>query len=255
MSSDYAVLAPIYDRIDMSGFAETMTPRLLNYAQRNDWLGRRVLDLGCGTGTSTHWFAQRGYNVVSVDHNPAMLERLHEGLRDHAPQVTVQEMDVRELDALELTQTIDMTVAFGLMNEMENLRDLERVLKSVGGHLQPDKYFIFDMYTIQGLTELGQAGDRLIHDDPGLVVFRRSTYDFERQIADLDYIIFEAQSDMGWTRDGADVSLRAYPVQAVATLLRRSGFEMVGILDTDVNQVEDLVTVNVPRVVFVYRKV
>ena len=34
----------------------------------------RVVDIGCGTGWSTHWFANRGYDATGVDLNPDVFE-------------------------------------------------------------------------------------------------------------------------------------------------------------------------------------
>lgn len=38
--------------------------------------GARVLDLACGSGRHTHWFAQRGAHVVAVDRNAEALAAL-----------------------------------------------------------------------------------------------------------------------------------------------------------------------------------
>ena len=74
MSDDYAVLASIYETLGMANFAETLTPRLLDYAQSHDWIGRRAVDLGCGTGASVRWFANHGYNITGIDLSPSMLQ-------------------------------------------------------------------------------------------------------------------------------------------------------------------------------------
>jgi len=48
--------------------------------------GARVLDLGCGTGISARLFASRGYHVVAIDPNEAMLQkaRAHGGNVEYA---------------------------------------------------------------------------------------------------------------------------------------------------------------------------
>lgn len=36
--------------------------------------GAKILDLGCGSGRDSKYFAQRGYDVVAVDPSPAMCD-------------------------------------------------------------------------------------------------------------------------------------------------------------------------------------
>src|SRR5690606_26816745 len=69
----YAALADVYDRAGLADFAAQATPHYLAFVQSLDWAGRRVLDLGCGTGISAAWLAQNGYRVVGIDNNPYML--------------------------------------------------------------------------------------------------------------------------------------------------------------------------------------
>ena len=75
MTRDYAVLAPHYQRIGLAEFATKITPKLVNYAQQKGWMGRRILDLGCGTGTSLLWLAGHGYSTTGVDNSPEMLRQ------------------------------------------------------------------------------------------------------------------------------------------------------------------------------------
>jgi ubiquinone/menaquinone biosynthesis C-methylase UbiE len=75
MPPAYDVLAPIYDQIGMAEFSRRIIARLVNYAQRNDWTGRRILDLGCGTGGSSVWLCQNRFSVTGVDNSAVMLER------------------------------------------------------------------------------------------------------------------------------------------------------------------------------------
>lgn len=254
VSADYAVLAPIYDRIGLSDFAAGITPRLLNFAQRNEWLGRRILDLGCGTGGCTLWFARHSYNVISVDNSPAMLAQLRASLGPNGSNVRVLEGDIRNLEAVDLVETIDMAIALGVMNNMANLRELEAIFKGVSARLQSGKFFIFDMVTIQGLTERGQAGDRLVANESDLVVVSHNAYDFERQMNTRDYHIFSQDEDgTTWSRAFSQMRLRAYPVQAVATLLGRHEFDFVALTDEQLDTY-DLASSSASRVIFILRK-
>ncbi|MEL7436267.1 MAG: class I SAM-dependent methyltransferase, partial [Chloroflexota bacterium] len=74
MPSNYDILAEIHDEIGIGDFAERMTSRLLDYAQRNDWMGRQIAVLGSGSSESIRWLAQHSYVVTGVEQSQRMLE-------------------------------------------------------------------------------------------------------------------------------------------------------------------------------------
>ncbi|GAB4509735.1 MAG: class I SAM-dependent methyltransferase [Anaerolineae bacterium] len=244
-----SALAPVYDRIGLSAYARHMTQRLVHFAQQNEWLGRRVLDLGCGTGAATIWFAEHGYSVTGIDSDADMLEVARTHLETKSLSSNVVQMDLRTLT---LTDTYDMVVALDVLNELENVRELEMVFGSVLQVLKPKKWFMFDLHTLEGLAQRGQADDSLLHEDAGLVVFARPDYDFERQFYTVTYDLFLAQDDL-WRREKARRTLRAYPVQAVMALLRRQGFELVSVMDDHLRPV-DAANPKVSRVVFCVKR-
>lgn len=253
MASDFSVLAPVYDQMGLAQFAQEMTPKLINYAQVQDWLGRRILELGCGTGGASIWFAEHGYFVIGVDNSTQMLAVLRQGLGANLPNSNLIEADVRELTSLsEDFESADMAFSIGLMNTLANLRDLELVIKGVSRTLGSGKYFVFDLHTIQGLVRRSGQADELVVDEPGLTVFSSVTFDYDRQIQTTTYHIFQRDGGI-WQRSKAIIQLRAYPIQAVATLLKRYQFEIVGLLDRDMNDVS-VAHPDAERVVFVLKK-
>ncbi len=90
MSDDYAVLAPLYEPLGMAAFAEALTPHLIDYAQSHDWIGRRIVDLGCGTGASVRWLANHGYNVTGIDLSPSMLKIAEQLITDSGSGISYQ---------------------------------------------------------------------------------------------------------------------------------------------------------------------
>jgi SAM-dependent methyltransferase len=251
VAADYAVLAPIYNTIGMARFAEVMTPRLIEYAQQRDWLGRRILDLGCGTGASLQWLSRYGYMMTGVDNSAPMLEIARQALDKPGLSLKWQQRDIRELD--ESLGAVDMALALEVINELDALRDLENVFKGVHRTLGSNKLFIFDMYTIEGLTQAGSGGVELVYDDrTALTVYAHNEYDFERQMQTRQYTIFQ-RSDDTWTRRDTNRILRAFPVQAVATLLQRSGYSIMAVLNMSLETFEPGVSRS-PRVIFIAEK-
>ncbi len=249
MPGDYAVLAPIYDQIGMADYARRITPRLIDYAQRIDWLGRRIMVLGCGTGASLEYLSQYPYNLTGIDNSAEMLDAARAKL--NAPELNLRwlQLDLRELGGQTIS-LVDMALALNVMNEMNSLRDLEIVLGGVAKLLETGKLFIFDMQTVQGLTEEGLSSDSLIYDNGiSLTVFLGNEYDYERQMHTRSYTIFQREGDL-WRRSQARRVLRAFPIQAVGSLLQRSGFNIRTLLNTNLEVYEPGVS-RAARVIFI----
>jgi SAM-dependent methyltransferase len=252
MPETYEVLAPIYDWIGMAEFAQRVTPRLINFAQQNDWLGRRILDLGCGTGGSAVGLCNSGFGVSGVDSSAEML-RIAEGKLDEKARGLFRAYQ-QDIAALENMGQVDMVLALDIMNEMDSLRELEKVFTSAKLVLQSGKIFIFDLHTIEGLTKRGQSGDAMIQDkEGGLFVMMRDQYDYDRQIHTRRYNVFTRQQGDLWKQEETTRVLRSYPVQAVATLLQRSGFSIMRVFDGEFETFEPGVS-SAARVIFVAQK-
>jgi len=251
VSADYAALASIYDSIGMDDFAESITPRIFVYAQANfDWIGRRVLELGCGTGASARWLAGRGVNITAVDSSPDMLAQARASIDPSGLGLTWKQGDIRSLDSS--VDGVDMVLAIDVINDLLNLRDLEAVFNVAMRVLEPGKLFIFDLHTIEGLAERGRSHTGVLYEDSTLNVFAESDFDYERQASTTRYIIFR-NLDGAWQREVATQTLRGFPVQAIAALLQRCGFTLTSLLNSSF-EVFDPASSHANRVFFFAQK-
>lgn len=246
MPGDYRTLAQIHHQIGLGAFAAAMTSRLIDFAQRNDWLGRQIIDLGCGTGASLEWMTRHGYIVTGVDRSAEMLAISKEALSGHS--VRLMEQDIRSVEGI---ADMDMALALDVMHEFGNLRELEETFKAIAPLVKTGKMFIFDIYTIEGLVERGQRRDSLEYDNNGLTIFIQNQYDYERQIQKREYIIFRQENKI-WQRQQTFRILRAYPVQGVIGLVQRCGFEVLHVLNTEFSP--HTPTDSTPRVIIYAQK-
>ncbi len=250
MPGDYGVLAPIYDRLGFSDFARSVTPSLLNYAQQNGWLGRRILDLGCGTGASLRWFAEHGYMVAGVDNAPEMILVARAALEQTGINSMWVEQDIRALTGV--IDPVHLVISLGVMNELEGLRDLEVTFNNIHKVLADEKMLIFDLYTIEGLSQRSADENSITYDSEDLTVICDNSYDFDRQIHTRHYTIFQ-RTDTNWIRADALRVLRAYPVQAIAGLLKRCNFDVKAVLNQSLQRYEPN-KMGTHRVIFVAEK-
>ncbi|MCC6802777.1 MAG: methyltransferase domain-containing protein [Anaerolineae bacterium] len=248
MSDDYEQLAPIYDALGMADFAASITPPLLDYAQSHDWVGRRAVDLGCGTGASVQWLANRGYNITGIDHSPSMLRQAQQSISGSGIGFQLYEGDIRSLSNL---HDIDLALALDVVNELNSLRDLETAIASVARILVPGKLFIFDLHTIGGLARLDQT-TAVIHDDLNLTAVVSHRFDYDRQVDIAEYITFQ-RSGSAWQRRQVTRTMRGFPIQVVTALLQRAGFGIMAMLNDRLETV-DPATQHEPRIVILARR-
>lgn len=232
MAAHYTALAPIYDTIGLSAFTRRMVPQILDYAQRNDWLGRRIVDLGCGTGAAAIWFAEEGYSVVAVDQSAEMLQvgqrysEAHMGLALEWAQA-----DIRNL--ANVLSPMDMILAMDVLNELESIKDIQTVFAQVYQVMESGKLFAFDLYTIEGLAKRAQPPEQILFNNEQLFLLASNQFDYERQTATRNFTVFEQREPAHWQRTDAQRILRGYPLQALVTLLQRSGFSNINVLGED----------------------
>lgn len=145
----YEALAGAYDDFTSAYQAEAWTAKLEAKALRWDIPGRRLLDVGCGTGKSFLPMLQRGWKVVGCDVSPAMLEVAREKVGDAVP---LHVADVRELPVLgefDLIWALNDTLNY-LMSEGE----LEAALTAMRGNLAAGGILLFDLNTIHSMREM-----------------------------------------------------------------------------------------------------
>jgi SAM-dependent methyltransferase len=250
MPADYRLLAPVYDAIGLGEITQGILPRIMDYVQGTDWAGRRIMVLGCGTGVSVEYLNRYNYSVQGVDNAPAMLAAAQKKSSVVGTGIRWIQADMRE--SLNFSTT-DLVLAINCMNELNSLRDLESILSNIQRTLESRRLFVFDLITVKGLIAASQTSPQLLRDDPqGITVFTTAEYDFERHALTRDYRIFTRQGT-GWARGEAREVLRAFPVQAVASLIQRAGLQLQALLTTDMT-IYDAGRSDSDRVVFIVER-
>ena len=93
----YEALAPFYDLFTDGYSYDTLLAELERLALDHGLAGRRLLDVGCGTGKSFLPMLARGYEVAGCDLSPAMVELAREKLPPGLVDLFVA--DMRDLPA------------------------------------------------------------------------------------------------------------------------------------------------------------
>lgn len=234
MPADYTTLAPIYNLAGMHLYAQTMTHQIVDFAQRNGWMGRNIIDFGCGTGAGLPWLARHHYALTAIDANPAMLQMAQ---NNASPDMHISWLDADIRDTGLPAESADLILSLDVLPDLDEGKDLEAVFKSAATLLRPSKWFIFDLYTIEGLTKLGQGGDRILMDDDTASILAHPTYDYDRQVLRTEYTIFKSDVRV-WRKERATRTVRAYATAIVTALLRRANLQVMHVVTSDLERFE-----------------
>lgn len=104
-------------------------PEVITIIEKFDRPGR-ALDLGCGTGTSSIYLAQHGWQVTGVDFSPKAIDLARDKARQVGIQVDFQLNDVTRLDFLREPFNLILDVGcFHGLDQASRIRYAEQVAR------------------------------------------------------------------------------------------------------------------------------
>lgn len=139
--------APFYDAFSSGYEYEKWVGRLLERAEKaGNFCGRRLLDLGCGTGQSFAPLLQAGWIVVACDVSPGMVAEARGRANGNATVVLADMRDLPETD--ELAGPFDLVWAVNdAINYLLSADELQAALEGIRSRLAPDGVALFDVNT------------------------------------------------------------------------------------------------------------
>ena len=164
----YERLSKYYDVIFKMGQAQ------MDLIQSQVEKGKRILDIGCGTGTYTIPLAQLGYQMVALDYDQSMVDKLRGKADAFDLQIESFARDMMGLDDL-IEDAYDGILCIG--NTLPHLEDMDQVeafLKIVHKKLDENGAFIIQTVNYDRVFKNNVTKLPLIERPENGVVFDRS---------------------------------------------------------------------------------
>ena len=220
----YAVLAPVYDLLTAEYAYGPWLTAIERVAREHGLAGRRLLDVGCGTGKSFLPLLERGFQVTACDISPDMVELAQ---RKAGRRVDVYVADMRRLPVFgefDLITCIDDAI-----NHLLSAGEVADALGSVRENLAPGGLLVFDVNT---LAAYRQVPDVLVEDEDRLLRWRGGPAELSEPGGEAEIVIdvFTRQRDGLWRRSLSRQRHRHHPIEELCELVEDAGLELVTVL-------------------------
>lgn len=195
--------------------------------------GKRVLDLGCGTGGHSQRLAELDYDVVGVDFSSGMLARAERKRAELAGETKNRlryiQGDVRTVKAGGVFDiAIMMFAVLGYQVENESVLS---ALRNVRTHLVPGGLFIADFW--YGPAVLSQRPtDKVRIVGPAENQILRTTHtelNVERHLAEVRFNVWNFNGDAILSRVEELHTMRFYFYQEIALFMQMASMEIVSL--------------------------
>lgn len=223
----YTALAPAYDSITADYDYEKWLTTIERIVARFRPRGTKILDVGCGTGSSFLPLCERGYDVTACDASPAMLDRARDRVGWGPARLLLA--DMRRLPAL---GSFDVVLCLDdSINHLLGDGDVSDTFAGVRANLAPDGVFVFDVNTLATIREAFSTGWR--HEGDERIVTWRGESSPRLPSGGLARARVEVVAKKTAARRVATLRERHHPLHEIDERLRGAGLAPVAVFGQD----------------------
>lgn len=184
--------------------------------------GRRLLDLGCGTGNLTTLLAERGFDVIGLDASSEMLSIA-------ANKSSKVRWICQDMTKAELGEEVDAVIStLDSINHLESAEEIAACFAGAAANLKRGGAFVFDVNTIFKHREI-LSDNTFVYDVDGAFCVWQNEFCAEDNGVSIDLDIFFEEEDGSYTRGGESFREIALSVDEMKKMLEETGFAVVEI--------------------------
>lgn len=189
-----------------------------------------LVDLACGTGSLSEYFARLNYDVIGVDASADMLEIAQNKKYESGSDIMYLNQTMQTLD---LYGTIDAVIcALDSINHLLTPEEVQTAFDRVSLFLNPGGIFVFDVNSVYKHTKI-LAGNTFVYDcGDTYCVWQNSL--LENCMIEINLDIFEYQpEDDCYLRFQENFCERAYPHEQILEMIEKAGLTLLQVYAGD----------------------
>lgn len=222
----YSGLAEIYDRtidIDYDAWVNFISEY---FGEKGvDLRGKRLLELGCGTGNMTLRLREKGMDITAMDISQEMLTLAEEKTWNRRLKINYLNQDMVSFN---IQREYYMAAAFcDAYNYILENKELQESFKRVFSHLESGGWFIFDISTSYKLSNI--IGNNTFTMNEEDLSYIWDNY-LDGDTLEM-YISFFVREGRLYRRFEEHHIQRIYDVDFIVDALKTAGFKNIDILD------------------------
>lgn len=221
MNQSYSEFASVYDEL-MTEIPYDTYAELIGLAA-NGLYGKRILDIGCGTGLLSVKLAKMGGDVTGVDLSPEMLDVASERARALSLPITLVEQPMQQLEGF---KNFDVAViAIDSLNYVTDREEVIQTLQNVYDSLATGGVLLFDVHSTF-------KTDVIFMESPFTFDNERISYIWETEQGDEEHSVYSElaffiRGEEGLYKRFDEVhAQRTFPVHDYVDMLMKIGFSM-----------------------------
>jgi SAM-dependent methyltransferase len=218
----YEDLAASYDdHTSAWGYAyERWSTRLLRAVEEAGLRGRRLLDVGCGTGLSFVAPLERGFEVTGCDISPAMIEQARAKFGDRAELLVADMRALPEIGRFDLVWAINDP-----FNYLTEAGELEAALAGMRRSCDPEGIVLFDLFSLRTAKSL--FTEETVREENGRRFLGRGSLSPEEVVPGaIGEVRFEVEGEPGSTHVHR---MRHIPEDEVLAAIEAAGLRCEGV--------------------------
>ncbi len=228
MNSSYSILANFYDStigVDYGEWADYLLSLMSNFHH----VPKDILDLGCGTGNLSLFFARKGYNLLGIDLSPQMIELALAKIKDEDMPIDFLVQDIRDLN-LSGKQFDTVISTCDVLNYILTYNELSAVFEGVHKVLKPGGLWLFDLNSTKKLKQI--YGDESYADlQTDFAYFWDNSYDRENKVVSMELTFFVQTTEGLYERVVEEHRQKLWFPDDVDQIAENSGFSLRGSYD------------------------